>query len=191
MSRIEINGRDVDVPLSERGLPRRLRWVAGLLTCPDERPQVILSSPYGRAEVDRARRPTRRVCGTSVPRVIDERLREKEFGVLDRLTREASRPLSGTGRNPSHLGKFYHRPPGGESWCDVILRMRSAVHTLASIIRDLACLVVAHQVLVLCLRYLLEDLEAEVLAIDGQGTSRTVRLPNISMRGSPATKARR
>src|SRR5688572_31393696 len=27
------------------------------------------------------------------------------------------------------LGKFYHRPPGGESWCDVILRLRSALDT--------------------------------------------------------------
>jgi hypothetical protein len=23
----------------------------------------------------------------------------------------------------TRLGKFYHRPPSGESWCDVILRL--------------------------------------------------------------------
>ena len=30
------------------------------------------------------------------------------------------------------LGKFYHRPPGGESWCDVILRLRSATEMIVA-----------------------------------------------------------
>jgi probable phosphoglycerate mutase len=48
---------------------------------------------------------------------IDERLREKEFGILDRLTRagiEEQFPDQAEFRRL--LGKFYHRPPGGESW---------------------------------------------------------------------------
>ena len=59
--------------------------------------------------------------------VVDERLREREFGILDRLTRagiESRYPEQAEARR--RLGKFYHRPPGGESWCDVILRLRSA-----------------------------------------------------------------
>ena len=30
-------------------------------------------------------------------------------------------------RSARHVGKFYFRPPGGESWCDVILRLRSVL----------------------------------------------------------------
>ena len=58
---------------------------------------------------------------------MDERLREKEFGILDGLTTLGIRngfPEQADFRKI--LGKFYHRPPGGESWCDVILRLRSA-----------------------------------------------------------------
>ena len=32
------------------------------------------------------------------------------------------------------LGKFYFRPPAGESWCDVILRLRSVLETLAALL---------------------------------------------------------
>jgi broad specificity phosphatase PhoE len=100
--------------------------------------------------------------------IADERLREKEFGVLDRLTRygiESLHPEQAELRRI--LGKFYHRPPGGESWCDVILRLRSALDTIALHHAGARVVIVAHQVVVLCLRYLLEKMsEAEILAID-------------------------
>lgn len=64
------------------------------------------------------------------------------------------------------LGKFYHRPPSGESWCDVILRLRSALDTFSLHHGGKRVLIVAHQVVVLCLRYLIEEMtEAEILAI--------------------------
>jgi broad specificity phosphatase PhoE len=103
--------------------------------------------------------------------VRDERLREKEFGILDRLT-----PLGIRARYPElaeqrlHVGKFYFRPPGGESWCDVILRLRSFLDMLTREYRGDRVLVVAHQVIVNCLRYLLERLDEErILAIDRLG----------------------
>ena len=103
--------------------------------------------------------------------IVDERLREKEFGILDRLTRtgiERLHPEQAALRRD--LGKFYHRPPGGESWCDVILRLRSALDTIGLHHEGRRILIVAHQVVVLCLRYLLENLtEAEILAIDAEG----------------------
>ena len=65
------------------------------------------------------------------------------------------------------LGKFYHRPPGGESWADVILRLRSMLNTINLHYSDRRVLVVCHQVVVLCLRYLLENMtEDQILAID-------------------------
>ncbi len=68
------------------------------------------------------------------------------------------------------LGKFYHRPPGGESWADVILRLRSALDTVSLHYADRRVLIVCHQVVVLCLRYILEEMdEAKILAIDKEG----------------------
>ncbi|HEX8889169.1 MAG TPA: histidine phosphatase family protein, partial [Pyrinomonadaceae bacterium] len=100
--------------------------------------------------------------------IADERLREKEFGILDRLTKfgiEAKYPEQQEFRRA--IGKFYHRPPGGESWCDVILRLRSVIDTITRDYRRERVLVVAHQVIVNCFRYLLERMtEEEILAID-------------------------
>jgi broad specificity phosphatase PhoE len=67
----------------------------------------------------------------------------------------------------AHLGKFYYRPPGGESWCDVILRLRSVWDQMQLQYADERVLIVAHQAVVLCFRYLLENMtEEQVLAID-------------------------
>jgi broad specificity phosphatase PhoE len=105
------------------------------------------------------------------PLCIDERLREKEFGVLDGLTTfgvASAFPEQADFRRV--LGKFYHRPPGGESWCDVILRLRSIVDTVTLHYAGRRVLIIAHQVVVLCLRYILEKLDEDtILAIDREG----------------------
>ena len=102
---------------------------------------------------------------------VDERLREKEFGILDGLTVSG---IAATFPDQSEfrrlLGKFYHRPPGGESWVDVIPRLRSVLDTIALNYAERRVMIVAHQVVVLCLRYIIENLgEAEILAIDKAG----------------------
>lgn len=194
LARIDIAERDVDVPLSSLGETQACalgHWFAALP--PQERPEVVLSSPYVRAmrtaDIIRdcggysaeARRP-----------IPDERLREKEFGVLDRLTRagiEASHPDQAEFRRI--LGKFYHRPPGGESWCDVILRLRSALDTLSLHYAGRRVLVVSHQVVVLCLRYLLEELtEAEILAIDHAGDVANCSVTEYRFEADPAPNGR-
>ena len=169
-ARIDIAGRDVDVPLSPLG-ERQSRalghWFAALPG--HERPEVVLSSPYLRA-----RRTADLVHegGGLAPGpdefLVDERLREKEFGVLDGLTRRGiEQHLPEEAAIRRSLGKFYHRPPGGESWCDVILRLRSALDTISLHHGGRRVLIVGHQVVVLCLRYLIENLsEAQILAID-------------------------
>ncbi|HET7233318.1 MAG TPA: histidine phosphatase family protein [Longimicrobium sp.] len=167
---IQIATRDVDVPLSARGEEQATalgHWFASLPE--DERPTVVLTSPYVRAQ-----RTAEIICrhgGTDEPDealIIDERLREREFGILDRLT-----ALGVQQRFPEQfeqrrqLGKFYHRPPGGESWADVILRLRSMLDTINLHYNRERVLIVCHEVVVLCLRYLLECMtEAEVLEID-------------------------
>ena len=180
LATIDIAHRDVDVPLSllgEQQSDALGHWFAGLPT--DRRPEVVLSSPYVRAR-QTADRVLGALHGPGAPRpgdrdtvafVCDERLREKEFGILDRLT-----PLGIRARYPDlaeqrlHVGKFYFRPPGGESWCDVILRLRSFLDMLTREYRGERVLIVAHQVIVNCLRYLLERLdEQQILAIDRLG----------------------
>nr|WP_293677628.1 histidine phosphatase family protein [uncultured Phenylobacterium sp.] len=173
VTHIDIAERDVDVPLSELGARQACALGDWFGKLPEhERPDVVLSSPYLRAlrTADIVRE-----CGGFSPdahrQVPDERLREKEFGILDRLTTAgvaAGHPEQAEFRRL--LGKFYHRPPGGESWCDVILRLRSALDTLSLHHAGRRVLVVSHQVVVLCLRYLLEEMtEAEILAIDRAG----------------------
>lgn len=167
---IDIELRDVDVPLSalgERQAAALGRWFAEM--APAVRPSVILSSPYLRA-----RHTAELVRAVAEPEtegitlVVDERLREKEFGILDRLTKvgiEAHYPEQAEFRRL--LGKFYHRPPGGESWCDVILRLRSVIDTVTRDYRRERVLIVCHSVVVLCMRYLLERMtEEQILAID-------------------------
>ncbi|MEO8430253.1 MAG: histidine phosphatase family protein [Acidobacteriota bacterium] len=176
--RIVTGSRDVDVPLSplgERQAGAVGRWFGALPA--DERPTAILSSPYVRA-LETSRRLIESSGWTDLVAVPDERLREREFGILDGFTRagiEASFPEEALRRGP--LGKFYYRPPGGESWCDVILRLRSVIGTLTREYRGERVMIVCHTVVVLCLRYLLERLtEERLLEID-----RTQEVANASI----------
>ncbi|MCR5864190.1 MULTISPECIES: histidine phosphatase family protein [Aquincola] len=172
---IDIATRDMDVPLSALGERQSLalgEWFGGMPA--DERPNVVLCSPYVRARqtTELVMQAAGLAGGDDELQVrVDERLREKEFGILDRLTRlgiEQQHPQLAEQR--SHVGKFYFRPPGGESWCDVILRLRSVLETVTREHRGERVLIVAHQVIVNCLRYLLERMdEAQVLETDRAG----------------------
>lgn len=169
---IDIATRDVDVPLSalgERQAQALGRWFGS--QSPEGRPNVVLTSPYLRAR--RTAEIVLATAGVAEQEVIviaDERLREKEFGILDRLTK-----LGITEKYPeqaqmrAQLGKFYYRPPGGESWCDVILRLRSIIGTVTREYRRERVLIVSHQVVVNCFRYLFERMsEEQILAADQQ-----------------------
>ncbi|MCL6728789.1 histidine phosphatase family protein [Sphingomonas hankyongi] len=169
---IAIDVRDVDVPLSELGHRQGEaagRWFASLPA--NERPEVILASPYLRAK-----QTAELICkagalaGGPARTIIDERLREREFGVFDRLTTAGIRArFPEEAAHRTRLGKFYHRPPGGESWADVILRLRSMLNTINLHYCNRRVAVVCHQVVVLCMRYILEELdEQQILAIDKQ-----------------------
>ena len=166
---IDIAERDADVPLSSLGerQARALgRWFAARPA--EQQPTIILGSPYLRAQ------QTARLVADALPRKVsvfaDERLREKDLGSLDRLTHRgwAERyPEQAEARR--RLGKFYFRAPGGESWCDVVLRVRSVAEELQVRYAAERPLIVAHQVVVLCLRYVIERLdEAAILRIDAQ-----------------------
>ena len=167
---IDIATRDVDTPLSELGRRQAEALGAWFGALPASgKPSAILSSPYVRSMQTAEILRERSGAASAIERIVaDERLREKEFGILDRMTTHGIRlTYPALSEQRQHVGKFYFRPPGGESWCDVILRLRSVLDTLTRDYATRSVLIVAHQVIVNGFRYLLERLtEAEILAID-------------------------
>jgi probable phosphoglycerate mutase len=163
--RIELSTRDMDVPLSPTG-ERQSEAVGKWFGQNAEAPDAVLTSPYVRAR--RTAELLAESAGWQTAVICDERLREKEFGVIDALTSAgilSQYPEQAKFRKS--LGKFYHRAPGGESWCDVVLRLRSVADSLRLEYTDRCVVIVCHTVVVLCFRYLLEKLtEEEVLRID-------------------------
>ena len=176
---IDIAERDVDVPLSPLGVQQSQALGGWFAAMPEaQQPNVVLHSPYLRAAetariVKQGIDPDSLLAATG-----DERLREKEFGILDRLTTHGiSHRYPELYEQRQHVGKFYFRPPGGESWCDVILRLRSVLDTITREYANERVLIVGHQVTVNCFRYLLERLdESTILEYDRSGD-----VPNCSV----------
>ena len=136
-----------------------------------QRPEILLASPYRRALQTAALFRGEGGADADEPICSDERLREKEFGILDGLTTPGItrlEPQQAMFRQT--LGKFYHRPPGGESWCDVIFRLRAVMDMISLHYAGRNVMIFAHQVVVLCFRYVIENLDEDhILAIDREG----------------------
>lgn len=146
---IDVAERDADVPLTDLG--REQAKAAGEFLA-DRPPDLVVTSTYRRAW-DTARLAT----PGGVPIVPDERLRDRELGVLDLLTSHGVRERwPDELRRKRRLGKFYYRPPGGESWADVVLRLRSLLRELSADHPGKRVLLSAHEMTVFALRYLLE-----------------------------------
>ncbi len=162
--------RDVDTPLTALGHEQAIktgRFLAGRFKF-----DAVFSSPYLRTrqttdDILKALQPKPRL-------IVEERLREIEFGSMDGLT-----PAGFEQRFPEEFerrkreGKYWYRPPGGESRPDVALRVHSFLGTLTRDYSRQSVLVVCHSVVVLIFRRLLErwgeeeymktDAEADVL----------------------------
>lgn len=153
---IDLAIRDADVPLSETGI-EQARALAAPLHGAAELPQIAWLSPYVRAQQTFALSAEN---GPGIDRVLtDERLRDRELGILDLLTWQgvaARHPEEAQRR--ARLGKYYHRPPGGESWADVALRLRSFLHDALHADARVG-LVVAHDAVVMLLVALLTRMD--------------------------------
>jgi 2,3-bisphosphoglycerate-dependent phosphoglycerate mutase len=162
LAEIDIADRDMDVALSRRGEQQAAALGAWFGSLGDDGPDVVLSSPYRRAADTAA--GVVRAAHLEVPIVLDERLRERDLGMLDRLThRGIVERFPEQSEARARLGKFYYRPPGGESWTDVALRARSAIDTIAREYDGSRVMVVAHEVVILMFRYVLEHLDERAL----------------------------
>ena len=68
-----------------------------------------------------------------------------------------------------YLGKFYYRPPSGESWCDVALRVRSLLRDVEDRYDGERVWVFSHQAVIMSFRLVLEGLgEREILDLDAR-----------------------
>ena len=184
---IDLETRDADTPLSRRGAEQAEALGTWLREHPqDSGPQVVWCSPYVRA----VQTATIAVQAAGSPLVLrhDERLRDRELGILDLLTTagvDARYPAEAARRR--HLGKFYYRPPGGESWADLALRVRAFLSDLDRVEDGRRVLVVAHDAVIMTVRYVCESLtEAEVLDLARHSPVRNAAVTHLVRAGSGA-----
>ena len=160
---IAVDRRDADVELSDAGQEQAHalgRWLGG-----EAAPVSAWSSPFLRASS--TAHLALAEAGLDLPLRIDERLRDRDLGIADRLTTSgfSARYPDEAARREWH-GKFYYRPPGGESWTDLALRMRSFLDHLDAVAPTGPAVLFCHDAVVLITRYVCEGLsERELLDI--------------------------
>lgn len=182
---VDLDDRDADVDLTGEGHLQAEAvgaWVVSLP--PHQRPTVVLTSPYRRAVataqpiVDALLAAGSGPGGENLLFRSDERLRERDQGALERLTGRGVRErLPAEAQRKDHLGKVWYRPPGGESWADVLLRVRSLLDLEMPRFTGERVLLVSHQAVIMNVRVALEGLD-EVEAVR---TDETDPQPNCAL----------
>lgn len=189
---IELETRDADTPLSSRGAEQAEALGTWLRDQPEgAAPEVVWCSPYVRA----VQTATIALQAASSPLAVrlDERLRDRELGILDLLTTtgvDTRYPAEAARRR--HLGKFYYRPPGGESWADLALRVRAFLTDLDRAEHGKRVLVVAHDAVIMTIRYICEGLvEKDVLDLARRTPVRNAAITRLvrTSTGAPWTLA--
>jgi broad specificity phosphatase PhoE len=175
-----IDLRDADVPLTGLGEEQAEALGEGIAALADP-PTTVWCSPYLRA-ASTARIAIER-SGWDLPLHEDERLRDRELGILDLLSAhgvEALHPAEAARR--LRLGKFWYRPPGGESWADVALRLRSVLPEILA--GDGPALVVAHDVVVTLIVYVCCGMsEPEIMDLAGRRAVGNATLTTLTRAG--------
>ena len=177
---IDVELRDADVPLTDTGTAQATAFGRSLAELDqDSRPEAVWCSPYLRAR--QTARTALDTAGLDLPFRVDERVRDRELGVLDLLTAAgvaARFPEEDTRRR--WLGKFYYRPPGGESWADLALRLRSVMADIDRLEAGRRVLVVAHDAIILLFRYVCEGMdEKQLLQLASTSTVRNASMTRL------------
>ncbi|MEN3609510.1 histidine phosphatase family protein [Plantactinospora sp. ZYX-F-223] len=167
-------GRDRDIPLSPLGERQAAAVGRRLVGLPaGRRPEVVICSPYRRArQTWRFAVAAADAAGVRLPEpLVDDRLRDREMGELELLTRAAIGV-----RFPAEAARWRetdelrYRPPGGESLLDVGARLAPLLADLRTSHAGRRLLLVAHDSVVLMLRHLIERLSlAELRAVVAAG----------------------
>ncbi|WP_433794355.1 histidine phosphatase family protein [Actinoplanes sp. CA-252034] len=166
-----VSGRDAEVPLTGTGEAQAAalgRWLASLPE--DRRPQVVITSPYLRA------RETWRIAaeGLDLPApATDDRLVDRLMGELQLLTRAAvAARFPDEAARRAQAGEFEYAPPGGESFADIAVRLKSFLDDLHADHPGERVIVVAHDAVVLMMRAVIEQLSwDEVIAVERESGS--------------------
>ncbi|MCU1437946.1 MAG: phosphoglycerate mutase [Naasia sp.] len=177
IDRIPVPARDPDVVLSPAGI-EQARALGQHLTelPPEQRPDALWASPYRRTR--QTAELTIEAAGFDLVPRFDERLRDRELGIIDALTgRGVARLYPEEAQRRRWVGKFYYRPPGGESWADVALRLRSVMGDVDRDEDGKRVLVVCHDAVIRLFRYVCERLDEETIVEIGRKTP----VPNASI----------
>lgn len=163
-----VTGPDADVELSPLGRAQAEAlgcWLAGLP--PVRRPEVVVCSPYVRAQQTlQCATDTAGDLGVRLPRaIVDERLRDRLMGELELLTPAMiAKRFPAEAARRRNAGEFAYRPPHGESFGDIALRLGAVMHDLHAQHTERRVFLVAHDAVVLMLRYVIEQLTFDDLA---------------------------
>ncbi|WP_252975719.1 histidine phosphatase family protein [Janibacter melonis] len=163
LERIDVPARDPDVELSATGREQAAavgRWLGELAEA--DQPGVVWSSPYRRAR--QTGEIALREADVDLALRVDERLRDRDMGITDMLTADGiTKKYPEEAERRAWIGKFYYRPPGGESWADVAGRVRAVLAELATVEGHEVALITAHDVVVLLFCYVAEGLDEEAV----------------------------
>lgn len=174
--RLDIDVNDALIELTDNGVEQAVAFGKWLADQPDERmPTHVAVSPY-----QRTRETARLILETAglahLPVTVDERIRDREQGVLDRLTGAGFKSeFPDEAARRDYVGKFWYRPSGGESWADVAMRVRAWLLETRLTLPDERVLVVTHDVPILLARYVLDGLTPD------EAASYSNRLRNCSL----------
>jgi probable phosphoglycerate mutase len=181
-----VSGRDAEVPLTDLGKAQAEavgRWLATLPA--GELPQVVITSPYLRA------RETWRIAaeasGLDLPEpTTDDRLVDRLMGDLELLTRAAvAQRFPDEQARRAAAGEQNYTPPGGESFADIAVRLKSFLDDLHRDHAGERVVVVAHDAVVLMMRAVIQQLDwDEVLAVErADGSVRNASLSRFRAEG--------
>lgn len=166
--------RNADIPLSAKG-KQQAETTGKFLKKECGNFDLIFASPFRRAY------DTAKIIAKKFPKarfLVEERIREKEFGIADSLTPEELETLFPYEfLRKQKETKYYYRPIGGESYPDINLRIWSFVSSVVREYPKANILVVSHSAVMLGFRKVLEKLsEQELMHID-----KTDELKNCSI----------
>ncbi|WP_217369042.1 histidine phosphatase family protein [Nonomuraea antri] len=159
---------DDEVTLTGRGVRQAAalgRLLAGLPA--DEAPEVVWCSPYLRALDTWKIAQEAWGIAAPLPVAVDERLCDRRWGELAPYNEAAIAQ-----QFPEELarwrdeGDYVYRPPGGESFGDVAVRLRDFLGDLREEADGRRVLIVAHDAVVLILRHVIDETpDADLAAV--------------------------